>query len=342
MKNVSYVLNMKTILILDAFINDEADETRLSNFINSSRNIGGDILLMSNTNISKTIQEKVDYFFYDKRNQLFKEKYDNYEDINYYNLYDFFKVSNIFPHTQPHGLSVLISLFRSVKIAKDLGYTHFYKMEYDALLGENTINKIKQLNEDCVETGKKGVFYLNEPTFMNVHYFLCEIDYFLNNFCNISCEEDYINFLQTNGNNRDFLLMEEFMCENLKKLNPNEIIVRSNFTEEFSDTLWNSKHTRVYIDEKYKGCYTKFYLNQNNPDEIFIYGYNTKSQPTTRKVIVTFNDETTMEVIQEFDGHGVWNLYGYPNNIKKMDVYDENGFLFEEYCENIKNTIEFF
>jgi len=342
MKNVSYVLNMKTILIIDAFINDEADETILSNFINSSRNIGGDILLMSNTNISKTIQDKVDYFFYDKRNQLFKEKYDNYRDINYYTLYDSFKVSNLFSHTQPHGLSVLISLFRSVKIAKDLGYTHFYKMEYDAMLGENTTNKIKDLNKYCIETGKKGIFYQDNPTFMNVHYFLCEIDYFLNNFWNISCEEDYINFLQTNSNNRDFLLMEEFMSENLKKLDPNEIIVRHNFNEEFSDTLWNSKHTRVYFDQKYKGCYTKFYLNQNNPDEIFIYGYNTKSQPTTRKIIVAFNDETTIELIQEFDGHGVWNFHSCPNNIKKMEVYDENGFLFEEYCENVKNTIEFF
>jgi hypothetical protein len=334
---------MKTILIIDAFIDDESDETTLNNFINSSRNIGGDILLMSNTNISKTIQDNVDYFFYDKRNQLFKEKYDNYKDINYYNLYDNFKVSNIFPHTQPHALSVLISLFRSVKIAKDLGYTHFYKMEYDARLGINTTKKIKQLNEDCIEKGKKGVFYRDNQTFMNVHYFLCEIDYFLNNFWNISCEEDYINFLQTNGNNRDFLLMEEFMCENLKKLDPNEIIVHRNFEEEFSDTLWNSKHTRVYFDQKYKGCYVKFYLNQNNPDEIFIYSHNTKSQPTTRKVIVTFNDETIMELIQKFEGYDVWNLFGgYQNNIKKMEVYDENEFLFEEYYENVKNRIEFY
>ena len=334
---------MKTILIIDAFINDESDETTLNNFINSSRNIGGDILLMSNTNISKTIQDKVDYFFYDKRNQLFKEKYDNYKDINYYNLYDNFKVSNIFPYTQPHALSVLISLFRSVKIAKDLGYTHFYKMEYDARLGINTTKKIKQLNEDCIEKGKKGVFYRDNQTFMNVHYFLCEIDYFLNNFWNISCEEDYINFLQTNGNNRDFLLMEEFMYENLKKLDPNEIIVHRNFEEEFSDTLWNSKHARVCFDQKYKGCYVKFYLNQNNPDEIFIYSHNIKSQPTTRKVIVTFNDETIMELIQKFEGYDVWNLFGgYQNNIKKMEVYDENEFLFEEYYENVKNRIEFY
>jgi hypothetical protein len=35
---------MKTILIIDAFINDDADEARLINFIDSSRNIGDDIL----------------------------------------------------------------------------------------------------------------------------------------------------------------------------------------------------------------------------------------------------------------------------------------------------------
>lgn len=333
---------MKTILILDAFINDDEDEKLLSNFMDSSRNIGDDILLMSNTNISKTIQDKVNYFFYDKRNQLFKEKYNNYKYVDYYNTYDSFLISNVFPHTQPHALSVLISLFRSVRIAKDLGYTHFYKMEYDAILGNNTTNKIKKLNQECINSGKKGVFFMDESNAMNVHYFLCEIDYFLDNFSNITCEQDYIDFLETNYNNRNFLLMEEFMSENLKKLNLNDIIVLEDFNKEFSDTTFNSKQTRVYYDQKYKGCYTKFYLNNKNNDEIFIYSNNTKSQPTTRKIIITFNDDTKTELISEFDCYGRWFLNSFPNNIKKMEVYHEDEFLFEEYCENIKNVIEFF
>ena len=106
---------MKSILILDAFITDETDENLLTNFIDSSRSIGDDILLMSNSKISKTTQDKVDYFFYDKRNHLFVEEYDNYGYVNYYTQYDSFKISNVFPRTQPHGLSVLINLFRSVK-----------------------------------------------------------------------------------------------------------------------------------------------------------------------------------------------------------------------------------
>ena len=121
-----------------------------------------DLLLMSNTTTSKEVQDKVDYFFYDKRNQLFKEKYSKYDYVNYWTQYDWFKVSNCFPHTQNHGLSVLISLFRSVKIAKELGYTHFYKMEYDARITEKTKIKIKDLNNECVLNNKKGIFLLKK------------------------------------------------------------------------------------------------------------------------------------------------------------------------------------
>ena len=110
---------MRSILILDAFITDDKDEKLLNNFLDSSKSFGDDVLLMTNTKISKETQDKVDFLFYDKKNQLFKEKYDNYEYVNYYTNYTNFNIYNWFQHTQPHGLSVLISLFRSVKIAKN-------------------------------------------------------------------------------------------------------------------------------------------------------------------------------------------------------------------------------
>jgi hypothetical protein len=112
---------MKSIILLDAFVTDKQEEGTLINFIDSIKTIGDDLLLMSNTTTSKEVQEKVDYFFYDKQNRLFSEKYSKYDYVNYWTSYDWFKVSNWFPHTQNHGLSVLISLFRSVKIAKELG-----------------------------------------------------------------------------------------------------------------------------------------------------------------------------------------------------------------------------
>jgi hypothetical protein len=336
---------MKPIIILDAFVTDKQEEGTLISFIDSVKTIGDDLLLMSNTTTSKEVQDKVDYFFYDKRNQLFKEKYSKYDYVNYWTQYDWFKVSNCFPHTQNHGLSVLISLFRSVRIAKELGYTHFYKMEYDAKLTEKTKIKIKGLNDECVLNNKKGVFFVdnhNDHSSMSVHYFFCEIDYFLDNFWNITCEQDYINFLETEFGNRDFLIMERFMYENVKKLSYDEIYVKDGFFTEFDSTLWNTKQTRVYDDKKYKECVTKFYLKQDHPDEIVIYSKNVKSEPDFRRILVKFNDGTEKEIIQEFGSYGAWSYITLPNNVEKMLVYDRDELLFEEYFKDIINVINFY
>ena len=336
---------MKPIIILDAFVTDKQEEGTLIKFIDSIKTTGDDLLLMSNTTTSKEIQDKVDYFFYDKRNQLFIEEYSKYEYVNYWTMYDWFKVSNFFPHTQNHGLSVLISLFRSVKIAKELGYTHFYKMEYDAIVTEKTKIKIKDLNNECILNNKKGIFFIenhNDHSSMSVHYFFCEIDYFLNNFWNVTCEQDYINFLESEFNNRDFLIMERFMYENLKKLNPDEVYIKEGFLTEFDNTLWNTKATRVYDDKKYKECITKFYLKKDNPNEIVIYSKNVKSEPDFRKIVVKFNDDTETEIIHEFGGYGAWVYNIIPNNVEKMLVYDRDVLLYEEYFKDIMNIIDFY
>lgn len=336
---------MKPILILDAFITDESDEKLLINFIDNMKSIGDDVLLMSNTTISKKIQDKVNYFFYDKRNQLFEKQYPHYDSIDYWTSYEWFKVSNIFPHTQIHGLSVLINLFRSVRIAKELGYTHFYKMEYDALLSESTKIKIGESNNECIVNNRKGLFYLDDHgdhLSMSVHYFFCEIDYFLNNFWNISSEKDYINFLESTFSNHNFLIMERFMAENVKKLNNEEIYIKKNFLSEFDDTFWNTKQTRVYNDKKYKECVTKFYLKKGDDSLVVIYSKNVKSESDFRRIIVKFNDGTEQEIKQEFVGYGSWSYTVLPNNIEKMLVYDKNELLYEEYFKNVNNIIEFY
>ena len=336
---------MKSILILDAFITDESDENLLKSFIDSSKSIGDDILLMSNTKISKEVQDKVDFFFYDKRNQLFTNEYDNYKTLNYYTVHNSFKVSNYFPHPQPHGLSVLISLFRSVKIAKDLGYTHFYKMEYDAILGEETKKKILEMNNSCELNNKKGVFFtgIGDDRIVEAHYFFCEIDFFLDNFWCIGNEQDYINYLEKEMGNNNFLSMEEFMYVNLMKLSTNDVYISTGLTETFSDTYFNSKHTKVYYDEKYNQCFTKFYHIKEDPSKIVIYSINKKNNPDFRKIVVTHKNNKQSVFEQSFGCYNSWSFNVMDNDVEKMEVYGENDvFLFEDYFRDIKNEIEFF
>jgi len=335
---------MKSLLILDAFITEEMDEKLLNNFIDSSKSIGDDILLISNTKVSKETQEKVNYFFYDKRNQLFVEDYNFNDFVSYFTNHGAFTVSNIFSHPQPHGLSVLINLFRGVKLAKELGYTHFYKMEYDAILGEETKTKIQEMNNSCESNNKKGVFFIEKDNKNGIsaepHYFFCEIDFFIDNFWNINSEQDYIDYLTHENNNRDFITMEYFIYRNLIKSKIDEIYIYENMREVFSDTYLNSKHTKVYYDEKYNNCFTRFYLIRDNPDNIAIYSINKKNIPDFRKIVVIFNDGTQTELYQEFPTYNTWVYHLVKNDIEKMMIYDVNNvFLFEEYFKNVTNEL---
>jgi hypothetical protein len=343
-------LKMKVITIIDAFITDPKEEQLLVNFIDSVKTMGDDLFLTSNTPISKEIQGKVENFFYDHRNQLFKEKYEKYEWVNYWTKYETFKVNNTFIHTQKHGLSVLINLYRAVAIAKDLGYTHFYKMEYDAIMGNETKDKIQRLNKECVENNQKGVFFIenfDNHSSMSVHYFFCEIDFFLNNFWNIKSEEDYIKFIEKEYGYKNFQIMENFMYENLKKINPVDVDVREDFFGYFSDTFWNSKQTRVYYEKESQECASDIYLCYEKKDDVYelknelvLYSVNVKSEPDYRRFVIKYDDDTEETIIQEFIGYGHCNFNFIKKNIIKLLVYNETEFLYEKEIKEIRNKIE--
>lgn len=336
---------MKKILILDAFIVDESEEKILSDFIDTIKKIGDDILLISNTKMSKEIQDKVNYFFYDKRNQIFTQNYESYDYISYFTTHENFKISNLYVDKQPHGLSVLINLFTGVNFVKSLGYTHFYKMEYDAVLGEETVDKIKRMNETCIQRRLNGVFFVDEENKGKVeaHYFFSEVEFFLNNFWSIKCEQDYIDYLKHETKGLGFLTMENFMYRNLMKSNISNVEIKEDLYEYFGDSYINSKHTKVFHDEKLNGCYTSFHIIRNNPNQVVIYSVNKKNDTDFRKIIVFFTDGTQSEIYQEFNCYYSWSYSVFDNKIQKMMVYDKNdNFLFEEYFENVFNEIDFF
>jgi hypothetical protein len=339
---------MKVITIIDAFITDPKEERLLIDFIDSVKTMGDDLFLTSNTPISKEVQGKVENFFYDHRNQLFKEEYENYDWVNYWTEYDTFKVYNTFLHTQKHALSVLINLYRAVKMAKDLGYTHFYKMEYDAKLGDKTKNSIHSLNEECLKNNQKGVFFISDnESSVPVHYFFCEIDFFLNNFWNINNEEDYIKFLEKEYGYRNFQTMENFMYVNLKKLSSIELNIKEDFFGYFDDTQWNSQQTKIYYEKNSQECDSNIYLCYEKKDgvyelknELVLYSINTKLEPDYRRIVINYDDNTEETIIQKFGGYGHWNFNFIRKNITKLLVYNETDFLYEKEIKDIHSKIE--
>lgn len=327
---------MKTITITDAFISDHNQIKLLNNFLLKINHIDP-ILLITNSILDESVINKVDYLFYDKNNNLFEKEYNNYEKFYLWNIVNNFKITTCHVHKQKHGLSVLINLFRSLKIAKDLGYTHFRRIEYDALLGNNTLQELINTPKTCFNNNKKAQFYVNEDNKTHsFQYFFSEIDFFLNNFPEIKNEDDYINLINKEYSNLDFVTVEKLMYYYINKLNKKEINIEPDLLIAFNDTIWNQSSSDSHLHKSMVECSTDLYKQEN---KIMLFTLNKKNKPLHRKVTVYYNNE--FDVFNyNFNNEGDWTLNEVKENISKLEIYDNNFLVFSKDITNIENYLE--
>lgn len=338
---------MKPILILDAFIREKQEEEILEQVLDKMQLINQEVFLISNLPISEKIQKKINFFLYDKRDRLFEYEYTNVNKVYNWTDYGQFKVYDTIDNTQKHGLSVLINLNNCVRVLKELGYTHFFKMEYDVILGDNTIKKIKEI----IETKKKGIFFQEwseNNMNLNVHFFFSEISFFIENFWLIDSEITYKNFLLEKMNSMNFLTMERFMWENLNQINKNDLEIRDDFHSIFQDSNWNLKQTKTGYDKKYQNCLSKIYVCKliingeiTETKELVIFTKNLKHTPENRKIIAYFENGRTEEFFHLVDGIGSWTYNLVDDSLEKIIVFRDNVPLYEEYLTDLNNKIEF-
>lgn len=327
---------MKTITIIDAFVNDHNQTNLLNNFLLNVSDIDP-VLLITNSILDESVINKVDYLFYDKNNNLFKKEYDNYEKFYLWNIVNNFKITTCHVHKQKHGLSVLINLFRSLKIAKDLGYTHFRRIEYDAILGNNTLQDLINTPKNCFDNNKKAKFFIdsNNKTH-SFQYFFSEIDFFLNNFPEIKNEDDYINLINKEYSNLDFITVEKLMYYYISKLNKDEIYIEANLANVLNDTIWNQSSSDSHLHKSMVECSTDLYKQEN---KIILFTLNKKNKPLHRKVTVYYNNE--FDVFNyNFNNEGDWTLNEVKENISKLEIYDNDFLVFSKDITNIENSLE--
>lgn len=137
---------MKVILITDSYVHNQQVENKLSNFLDTFGN-HFDICLISNTVVSQEIQDKVNYFIYDSRNQLFSSNFDEIPKLTIFRDFGDFKIETDISGNQPHGLSVLINLFNQIKFCQSVGYIHILRLEIDANFESGSVDIIKGANK---------------------------------------------------------------------------------------------------------------------------------------------------------------------------------------------------
>lgn len=358
------------IAIVDSFVHNKQVEIKLNECLDRLNQDNIPILLISNTKIKPELLKKVNYFIYDKRNQLFSDSYTGVRDVDIWKDAGSFESHEIKSGLQKHGLSVLINIFNSLKFAKSLGYTHFFRFEVDDEFGVQSREFIKSVPQIVKQENKKAMFYFNEGDFHNginneepnnvsFHFMYSEIDLFLKEVTNISSEEDYKKYLMDSKSNLNFEIAEEFLYNNLIKISQESILKKnglSDMSNDFPDTTWNRIVSESNRSEKYRGCTTLIYTINKFPkgvssianvdrgeqtDGISILSNNYKDRDVIRDIEVVFRDGGITNIKHHLPYNGAWSYNNFDRNVESIRVYEDGEFLYEEKTDKSKNYIVF-
>ncbi len=336
-----YKVESKILTITDSFVRNEQIEKKLIESLERASELKNDVLLISNTPVSKEVMERCNFFIYDKRNQLFKEKYLNIDYVDFYVSTGNFMIHNVTEGMQRHGLSVLINLYNSVAYAKTLGYKYFQRIECDDIFGPESLKRMKELQTECISLNKKGLFYVNDKEAnISFHYFFCEIDYFLDTVTKISNESDYKEYVNRRMPYSKFMIAEEFIYEHIiRDLTDLQIKDGSKMIQDFTDTSWNTETSDSNIGLQFNGCVSGIYSSDRG-DVVCSYNYSTSE--INRVIEITHDNGSTEKISHYLSGHGVW-AYNQFSSISKIDVYAEDGetLIYSQNRSDSKSYIDF-
>lgn len=327
---------MNEIILIDAFITNKLNEEKLKNFIDKIKIIDLPILLISNTIISEEIVKKVNYYIYDSENRLFEDSFEEYDEFILWEVLNDIRFNTVYQHKQKHALSVMVNLFNGISFAKNIGYKNFHRIEYDTILGDNTINFIRKIREKTEKEEKEGYFFLNEKNkTQKFQYFYSNIDFFLKNIPLVREQNDYINILNDLYNSKKFVHIERVMYDLLK--NNNNLILTFNDGEEINDSIWNTETSTVHIEDKFKNCRTNFYKGK---EYNLILSKNNK-EFHTKRIIKLFKDNNEVETLtHEISKINEFIFNKLDKNIDKITI-SENGEIIEKINTiNEKNYFE--
>lgn len=312
-----------SIIIIDVYLNNDRRTTFLSETLDKFKKLKLPILLISNSVIPIDIQSKVDYIFYNKKNILFTENYDKYNELYYWFGYDNFFYENYEYNKQPHGLSVLCNLTNSVNFVKNLGFKNFIHLEWDFLINDDEIKNLNEIIETFNSKSYKGCFiYMKKnnwgmPEFP-FHFWIADINFWLKYFPEIKNEQDYKNFIFKKNNNLNFENAERTLYLSFKDV-LNELYI-------IDENIFSKK---IMQKSKFNCFMTDASMNECNSNDVFrgLSKPHFKSKIQNKLIVATWNRNNKNKIITK---------YTIEFDNKKIELKHEtelNNLLFDEIAD---------
>lgn len=315
---------MKRLIIIDTYPKAEEHIDCLNECVDRLSGKGYDLMIVSHYPVPLDIQEKVDYYIYDKENILIP-----------YNLTPYSWMSNesfyLQVNAQGHGITICKNMYNGISTAKSLGYDFFFFMEADNLLHEEDVILLDNLQSKMREEDKKMIFFKSKEVTYNFYETLIfggSPEYFMNSIKLPLTVEEYVEWLSENGSflseSLEMTFYKKFLEEEMLLVidESSEIFFKNSLINKYSGSdnlcvvITNNLNNQFILFLKNFGAKTvNFKVNDiDNVTEPGCWSYRFVDNNTEISVVMYQNDEI------------VGRKYFLVNE-ENRSKFTENGFL---------------
>ena len=349
-EQVSYTKNeqhQKTIVIIDCYISSNRVRGRLIDQIKRFKLAGFDVMLVSNTKVDEEVQGLVDFFFYDKRNQLFEHDYQDIQEIvmnDYVHVGQehLFTLKEQVKGSQKHGLSVIINTHNSVWLAKSLGYENFIRCEVDDLFSNDSINWMKNTENLVSKESKKSLLFFNDypnaPSNISFHFMFWNIDFFLQTVPKINNEKEYQDLVGTVCKERDFLTVEELYYRLVINKTDDILVYKGeDMVKLMPRAAKKTEFSLSNLVDKFNEFFYRVYRIEGKPG-FFLFTRNLTTKTVEVRWEITYNSGKTDTIIQKLpeEDSWAWNIVG--EDLISWKIYVGQEFVSSGFSSQILNV----
>lgn len=290
----------KDLILITSFVPDEKRKQMLRNLVYSINKDNFDIIVSSHTNIPDDIFDKLDYFIYEKNNEL---DFDISHKFYFYFENQNFIVTTTEPKKYNHFKPVIRHIISGLSYAKTLGYKKVHYFEYDSLVINDSelIENSKLLDEySAIYYKPPHMSYPNSPISFN-------IDKISDLWFNLD-DNNFDKFLNSKNSSK---LVEEYEWQLLTKYN-------NIFEKKFEDL--HNKGIKAALNFDLENNKWIVPLYDIASDCISIFSWVENLEDVNSQVCVIVNEEKVFKLDRNMKG--LWSLkpIGTKNEVKKITI----------------------
>jgi len=337
-------------VIISSYPQNYLDHSLLGLTVESWKQQGYDICLVSHAPLNPDIQKASKYYIYSDENELLE--FDEYSPLTWYHWTDDFHYQTNWGNTiGNHSYAILKNLQNAIQLLQTKHYTSFIYVEIDGFLTDDNHKLLNQkLEESNFTTQNYWVSVeVDKDKFLPItNFFGGNIDYFSERLKRITTPQRYMEIANKwGGYSLELFFAEMFVKNPIGRGHLEEVKSRNIEPVAWLDNKWfgSSKGGEISVpDLKHKDWWLDIVKNKHN-DELFAVVSATSHNFETK--LLFYKDDNLLNEMEVKTGPFYWFKLGGNGNKWRLEqtmnneVIKKVEYTKEQVLNNIHSYIEF-